>query len=127
MERLKVLGKRIFIVAGLALLVVLLMDFNNRMASLTRLSAQNEIEAEKLANLEATKSYLQTQVAYAGSDKAVEAWAREEGRYVLDGDVPIFLLTPVGYTPEPELQPTPTLPAYSYLEAWKEWFFSDAP
>ncbi|MBN2503315.1 MAG: hypothetical protein JXB38_21240 [Anaerolineales bacterium] len=127
MEKLKVLGKRIFIVAGLALLVFLLMDFNNRMASLTRLSAQNEIEAEKLDELQVTKAYLETQVAYAGSDKAVEAWAREEGRYVQEGDVPIFLLTPVGYTPEPKLQPTPTAPSYTFLEAWKEWFFSDAP
>jgi cell division protein FtsB len=127
MERLKILGKRILIVAGLALLVFLLMDFNNRMASLTRLSAQNEIEAEKLHHLEATKQYLETQVAYAGSNKAVEAWAREEGRYVLDGDVPIFLLTPVGYTPQPELQVTPTVSAYDNLEAWKEWFFSDVP
>ena len=127
MERLKVLGKRIFIVAGLALLVFLLMDFNNRMASLTRLSAQNDIEVEKLSNLQVTKAYLETQVAYAGSDKAVEAWAREEGRYVQEGDVPIFLLTPVDFTPEPEPQPTATLPSYSYLEAWNEWFFSDAP
>ena len=127
MERLKVLGKRIFIVAGLALLVFLLMDFNNRMASLTRLSAQNEIEGEKLHNLEATKEHLETQVAFAGSNKAVEAWAREEGRYVQEGDVPIFLLTPAGYTPEPELQVTPTLPAYTHLEAWTEWFFSDVP
>jgi cell division protein FtsB len=127
MEKLKVLGKRIFIVAGLALLVFLLMDFNNRMASLTRLSAQNDIEEEKLYELQVTKAYLETQVAYAGSDKAVEAWAREEGRYVLEGDVPIFLLTPVGYTPEPKPQPTPTVPSYTFLEAWEEWFFSDAP
>ena len=127
MEKLKVLGKRIFIVAGLALLVFLLMDFNNRMASLTRLSAQNDIEAEKLYDLQVTKASLETQVAYARSDKAVEAWAREEGRYVLEDDIPIFLHTPVGYTPEPEPQPTPSVPSYTFLEAWKEWFFSEAP
>jgi hypothetical protein len=127
MKALKLFGKRVFIIAGLALLVFLLMSFNSRMANLTRLGKQQEIEETDLAYVKATKNYLETRVAFAASTKAADAWAREKNGEAMEGDVPIFLMTPEGYTPIPTPRPTPTPPSYTNFEAWIEWFFSSAP
>ena len=115
------------VVIGLFVLILLVMDFNNRMAELTRLSAQKEREALEITTLIETQVFLETQMAYATSDAAVEAWAREEGRWVLPGDHLIVPLPPEGYTPEPMYIATPTPQQLTNWEAWKEWFLYEAP
>jgi len=71
--------KYALIIIGLFVLAYLVMDFNNRMAALRRLSAQKEDVTQQLAGQKQTEAYLQTQIAYATSDASVEQWAYEEG------------------------------------------------
>lgn len=123
MEHLMVWGKRVLAVVGLVVLIFLVTDFNSRMAELTRLLEQKEIEQARLEGLQATQADLQAQIAYATSDAAVEAWAREEGRLVQPGDHPIIPI------PQGEVQTAPQKAEASSPEAltkwdvWLEWLF----
>ncbi|HEY5571891.1 MAG TPA: hypothetical protein VIK64_02655, partial [Anaerolineales bacterium] len=51
-------------VIGLAVLTLLVMDFNNRMAELRRLSDQRVIVAGRATDLVRTQQNLETQIAY---------------------------------------------------------------
>ena len=123
MERIALLAKRIAIVAGLAVIMLLVMDFNNRMADLSRLSAQYDRENRVIVNMRATESSLVTQIAYAGSDDAVEDAVREDGRWVREGEFPVIPLTPVGSEPTPQQPDEGELEQLSYLEIWMALFF----
>lgn len=118
--------KRFIVIVVVLVLVLLLMNFNQRMVLLSKLRGQEKVLVEEYANLQATQSALETQIAYANSDAAVEKWAREEGGMVQDGDVPIVLLP----ASDDSLQPTPTPapPVVDRVENWEIWqelFFGD--
>ena len=70
----KTWGKRILVMIGLMVMVLLVTDFNSRMAELTRLQAQETQEIQRRQNLFATQNVLETQIGYANSDAAVESW-----------------------------------------------------
>jgi len=95
-------------VIGLAVLALLVMDFNNRMVNLQHLSAQKEQVAAQVTSLAGTRSALETQIAYATLDAAVGDEVREE-RWIREGEIPIVPLAPPGSTlpPPPAPQPTP--------------------
>jgi cell division protein FtsB len=108
------------IIAGLAVLALLVINFNNRMAALRRLSAQKEVVAEQVAGQQQTQVALQTQIAYATSDAAVPAWAYEQGSMVRSGDVPVVPVAPPGSTPVP----TPTTVVVSTpVSNWQFWLW----
>jgi len=121
------LGKRVLIFGGMMILILLVMDFNSRMAELTRLRAQHERESEVIEGLRATEVYLETQIAFATSDAAVEAWAREDGRWARPGDYPVV---PVpegeGALAERAAEEEPA-EALSNWQAWMAWFFNLSP
>lgn len=108
------------IIVGMFVLAYLVMDFNNRMASLRRLSAQKEGVTQQLAGQVQTQAYLQTQIAYATSDAAVEQWAYEEGDMVRSGDIPVVPLPPSVGTPVP----TPTrVVVVTPAANWQFWMW----
>jgi cell division protein FtsB len=111
-------GRQILLIAGLAVLFYLIMDFNNRMAELHRLSAQSERVSAQATSLIATQAYLEEQIAYATSDSAVEEWAREEGRWMRPGDQPVVPLVPPGSTVVPT--PTPVVTP-ERVQNWEVW------
>jgi hypothetical protein len=115
--------KYALLIIGLAVLALLVMDFNNRMAELRRLSNQQESVSIQATQLASTKTHLETQMAFADSENAVKQWAFEEGHWVREGDILVVPLPPEAVTPEPEeiIQPTPT-PATN-LEIWLSLFF----
>jgi len=121
------IAKRVFVVVGLVLLVLLVMDFNSRMAELSRLTSQRERMGLQLTGLVETQVYLDTQIVYATSDAAVEAWAREEARWVRQGDYPIIPIAPEGVTPEPVMATTPTPQPLSNWEVWLQWLSGSTP
>jgi cell division protein FtsB len=127
MDRFTSIAKRILAGLGLLLLFLMVMDFNNRMADLTRLRAQRDLEQGQLDRLLGTQSVLQTAIAYATSEPAVEEWAREQGHYVRPGDFPIVPLPGGGPTPEPDSLTAPSQPPATNWEAWLEWFFHEGP
>jgi cell division protein FtsB len=119
--------RQILMLLGLLVLVFLIMDFNNRMTELHRLSEQEEQVAVQATQIVQTKVYLETQIAYATSDKAVEEWARVQGHMIQPGDRPIVPLASEGgqvvATPTPVVGPV-------YVSNWQVWlalFFDDVP
>jgi hypothetical protein len=61
-------SKKIFAAAGLIFLAFLILDFNNRVEELFRLSAERDMMATQVSELRATEGVLQTQIVYANSD-----------------------------------------------------------
>lgn len=120
----KILTDKRVIVAALAIiLVMLLVDFNQRMVLLSKLRGQEKVLTEKYAQLESTLTALETELAYAQSDQSVEKWAREEAGMIQDGDIPIVLLPPSNQVrtpppPEPEVEDE-----VQPWEIWQELFF----
>jgi cell division protein FtsB len=111
--------RRLGIVVGIVILLFLIMDFNNRMEELTRLQKEAAIVRAQATAVIVTQQALQTQVAYATSPAAVDAWAREQNRMAQDGDIVIIPLPDPNATPPPTPMPTPVL---SGLTKWDVWF-----
>jgi cell division protein FtsB len=115
--------KYALLVIGLVILVLLVMDFNNRMAELRRLSDQREVVAAEVAALEQTRISLETQIAYATSEGAVMQWAYQEGRWVQQGDVLVVPVSPGESTPVPQAMLSPTPQPESNWKIWLSLFF----
>ena len=127
MDQKNVWIKRIIAVVGLIALLFLVLDFNTRMAELTRLTAQFENETRVLQDYSSEKEHLATEIAYASSDGAIEKWAREQGRYSKPGDYPIIPLADPDFEDElfaPTLSESETK---SIWELWNQWLFGDVP
>ena len=117
--------KYALIIIGFVVLAILVMDFNNRMSALRRLSTQKVGVLAQLEGQIQTQSYLQTQIAYATSDAAVMEWAYEEGSMVRPGDVPVVPLAPAAGTPVPTPTPVVVTTPIANWQFWL-WLFVDA-
>ena len=127
MEMIRVWGKRLLVVVGLLVLIFMVLDFNTRMARLTHLRSQKEIEEQKLNSLFSERAALRVQIAYVTSDKAVEEWARQEGRMMMSGD---FVVVPIGdssFNAEPDKEETTSFILSSNWDAWMYWLFYISP
>jgi hypothetical protein len=106
------------IIAGMIVIVLLVMDFNTRMAELSRLKAYSEQVAADATESLQTLVYLETQMAYATSDQAVEDWARVQARMIRPGDHAIVPLAGEG----PLATPTPmVVEAPTPVQPWRVW------
>jgi hypothetical protein len=114
--------KYALVVIGLIVLTLLVMDFNNRMAELRRLSDKREDVAVEATGLMQTQMHLETQLAYATSEAAVVEWAYEEGHMVREGENLVIPLEYPGFTPEVTVIPTPTPEPESNLQVWFSLF-----
>jgi cell division protein FtsB len=114
--------KYALLIIGLIVLTLLVMDFNNRMAELRRLSDKHEEVAVDATKLVETQVQLETQIAYATSDAAVEEWAYEEGHMVREGENLVIPLEYPGYTPQVTILPTTTPVPKSNWEIWVSLF-----
>ncbi len=117
--------KRILVIAVIIILVILFLDFNQRMILLSKLRGQERQLTQEYGQLVATANTLKTEIANSDSDQAVEEWAREEAGMIQDGDVPIVLLPP-----SKTIVPTPTsssviVDEVETWEIWQELFFGD--
>ncbi len=106
------------ILVGFAILVFLVMDFNNRMAELRRLTAEKDDVSARVTSLVATQNDLQTQVAYATSEAAVYYWAYNFEHLGKEGDVLVVPIQPEGSTPAPT--PTPVVTPV-VIQNWQVW------
>ena len=114
------------IVVGFAVLVLLVMDFNNRMAELRRLTAEKEDVSARVTSLVETQVSLETQVAYATSEAAVYYWAYNFEHLGKEGDVLVVPIQPEGSLPQPT--PTPVVTP-EIIQNWQVWLslFVDQP
>jgi len=117
--------RRVFIAAGILILMFMVMDFNTRLENLNRLNDQREVVREQATQAMQTQIAMQTEVAYATSDQAVEDWARSEARYQKPGDQPVVPLGQPGSEPVVSSTPTPIpTPKPNWL-IWQELFFGE--
>ena len=119
----KINTKRFLLVAVIALLVLMMLDFNNRTRTMYALEAQQSMLETRQVLLQQTKDKLEAQIAYATSDQALEEWSREKNKQINSGDVPIILSAPEDVTPTPTPQPTQQTVNFSPCEIWRELIF----
>lgn len=111
--------KRILIIAGLVLLFFLMVDLNSRLNDLYRLTRDRDSMRAEISGLTSTAAGIETQIAFATSELAVEKWAREEGMMVMPGDQLIVPISPADATPMPVV----TAPTEQVkLENWQVWW-----
>ncbi len=115
--------KKIIGAGAIVLLVLLMMNLNSRLGEYFHLSSERDkLQTEVIQDL-AARAALETQVAYATSDQAVEDYARNEAHLGRPGDKVFIPLTPPAQTVVPEAQPTPTVRSVENWEVWWALFF----
>jgi len=115
--------RRVAVVIGIFVLVFVVLEFNRRLDELNTLSEQNQIMQLQATQAIQTQRILQTYVAYAGSTVAVEEWARTDGHYVQEGDIPVVPVAAPGSAPLDLKTPVPAPTPMQKWEVWWELFF----
>jgi len=113
--------KRLIMFGGIFVVLLLVMDLNNRMVHMIQLRGELEAEQERLAELQAIKTDLDRKIDEANSEDAVAAWARQENWLQKDGDFVVVIVPDGSY--EAEAEETFDKPAEEYenWDAWKLW------
>ncbi len=125
MSNLPINFRRVFVAAGILILVLMVIDFNRRLESLNTLNKQaNQVRVQATHAMQ-TQIALATQVAFAGSDSAVEEWARSEGHFVQDGDQPVVPIGLPGSDPIQSLEPTAVPTPMPNWMVWWNLFFGE--
>ena len=109
----------------IAILFIMVMGLNSRLSEYFQLTGQRKEMQARIEKLESTKVALETQIAYAGSEKAVEEWARTYERMVQPGDQVIIPLPPGDVTPEINYLATPEPENGENWQIWWDLFFGD--
>ena len=111
--------RRVAVMIGILVLVFVVLEFNRRLEELKLLNTQNELIHSQATQAIQTQAALQTQVAYANSDAAVEEWARTDGHYIKDGDLPVV---PLGEPGAPPVEASTPVPAPTPRQNWQVWW-----
>jgi cell division protein FtsB len=119
------IGKRWIFIILIAILFFMVLGLNSRIAEYFRLTNQRDEMQLRIQNLESTRIALETEIAYANSDKAVEEWARTFERMVQPGDQVIIPLPPENFTPETNYLATPTPKTSENWQIWWELLFGE--
>ena len=117
--------RRVAALIGILMLVFIVLEFNRRLEELNMLNQQSELVQTQATQAVETQLALQTQVAYAGSNAAVEEWARTDGHYIKDGDLPVVPLEQPGSAPLQQSTPTPVPTQPANWEVWWDLFFGN--
>ena len=123
MEKLKAIKRHIYVLILILLAVYLIIDLNTRLSTLSFLENQESTLQADVVHLQGTLDTVNDRINYAGSDTAVEEWARQQGLMRKEGDHVIIPL-PGDYstmtpTPFPEIIVTPA----PNWEIWKSLIF----
>ena len=92
LPQVKIPWRQVVVVVVMAVLAFTMLNLNTRMSEYSRLSSERDSLSTQVGGLKATKSVLQTQVAYVGSDQAVDDAARK-AHMVRDGEKLLVVLT----------------------------------
>ena len=117
--------RRVAGIIGIIILAFVVLEFNRRLEELNLLNQQNELVRAQATQAVQTQISLQTQVAYAGSTAAVEEWARTEGKYVQDGDLPVVPIPQSGSAPVEMSTPIPQPTPMPNWQVWWDLFFGE--
>ena len=125
MDRWPINPRRVGLLAVLLVLILMVIDFNARLEELNLLRQRAAIVSAQATEAVQTQLALQTQVAYAGSDQAVQDWARGEGHYVQAGDQLVIPVGKPGATPIQAEAPTPAVTPIPNWQIWWNLFFGE--
>jgi len=114
--------KYLFFIFGLAILVILFMDFTQRVAEVGKLKHRKEQVIQQVTQLAATSVYLQTKISYVKSDQMALSYAYRERRMIKDGDVRVVPLPDINVTPKFTPTPYATRNHYDNWDYWKALF-----
>jgi cell division protein FtsB len=117
--------RKITIYIALIVIFFLLMGLSTRFNELTKLSEQNNLMQTEVAALKITEYAIETQIAYATSEIAVEEYAREKGYMVKPGEVLVVPLSDNKITPTPVIIATMETETIPNWRIWYDLFFSD--
>jgi hypothetical protein len=117
--------RRVAGIVGIIILAFVVLESNRRIEELNLLNQQHELVQLQATHSIQTQMALQTQVAYAGSTAAVEEWARTEGKYIQNGDLPMVPLAQTGTTVLEASAPTPQPTPMTTLQIWWTLFFGE--
>ena len=117
--------RRVAVVIGIFVLVFIVLEFNRRLEELNMLNKQHELVQAQATQAIQTQLAMQTRVAYAGSNAAVEEWARTDGHYIQDGDLPVVPIGQPGEAPIESNTPTPAPTPMATWEVWWSLFFGE--
>ena len=117
--------RRVLVLIGILILVFIVLEFNRRLEELNMLNRQNQMIQTQATQAIQTQFALQTQVAYAGSTAAVEEWARTDGHYIKDGDLPVVPVGQPGAAPIEASTPTPVPTQPANWQVWWSLFFGE--
>jgi hypothetical protein len=117
--------RRVVVFAGILVLMLMVIDFNARLEELNLLRKHEEVISVQATQAIQTQVALQTQVAYAGSDQAVQDWARSEGHYVQPGDQLVVPVAEPGGTPSAPQSPTSVPTPAPNWQVWWNLFFGE--
>jgi len=117
--------RRVAVIIGIVMLVFIVLEVNRRLEELNLLNKQNELVLAQATQAVQTQIALQTQVAYAGSTSAVEEWARTDGHYVQDGDLPVVPIGQPGAAPLEMSTPVPAPTPMANWQVWQDLFFGE--
>jgi hypothetical protein len=123
MERWPINPRRVVIFVGILILFLMVVDFNSRLEELNLLKNHASSLGAQATEAVQTQIALQTQVAYASSDQAVEDWARGEGHYVQPEDQPVVPVGQPGTAPVQAPSPTPIPTPMPNWQVWWNLFF----
>jgi len=115
--------RRVLVTIGIVVLVFVVLEFNRRLEELSLLSSQTELVRAEATQIMQTQVALQTAVAFANSTAAVEEWARTDGHYIKDGDLPVVPVGAPGAAPIEMSTPIPMPTPMQNWEVWWELFF----
>jgi hypothetical protein len=123
MSTLPISVRRVAVIISIIMLVFIILEFNRRLEELNLLNEQNKLVQTQATQAIQTQGALQTQAAYANSDAAVEEWARTDGHYIQDGDLPVVPVGEPGSPPVEASTPVPTPTPPQNWQVWWELFF----
>lgn len=117
--------RRVLVIVGIFVLMFIVLEFNRRLEELNLLNDQNQLMQIQATQAIQTQYVIQTQVAFAGSTAAVEEWARTDGHYIQDGDLPVVPVAVPGAAPLELNTPMPAPTPMQKWEVWRELFFGE--
>lgn len=109
--------KQFLVAVGLVVLALVMLNLNSRLSDFSRLSRERDQIATEVGGLAETRTVLQTQLAFVGSDPAVIEGARD-AHMVREGEKLVIVLTPDG-----NVAPTPVVPEEELKppQPWEIW------
>ncbi|HSQ39039.1 MAG TPA: hypothetical protein VLM78_02670 [Anaerolineales bacterium] len=118
MDKFSVNWRRIGVFVGMAVLVLIVIEFNARLDELNQLTDEANVYRAQATQAMQTQTAMETQVAYAGSDAAVEDYARDN-HMIQEGDIPGV---PYGIEDGTVISTPTPVPTSTPVPNWQVWW-----